>query len=154
MYLAFFFSYLELTLPELVEESPRLHLDRVSSCEVLYWTESTLNEYVVALGVSYRREAEPSVRINVRETTFPQMKGRTFETVRVIENLCEFCRRPVSVDETRAKVVTISTFNDHHGLVSRAAAHDRVEVDLEESRIYVYDHAYPCVFHPECLKGS
>ena len=92
------------------------------------------------------------MRINVRDTTFPQMKGRTLEMVQIIENLCEFCRQPVSSDEVRGKVITISTFNDHHGLLVRAAAHDRVEADFEENRIYVYDHAYPCVFHAECIK--
>jgi hypothetical protein len=97
-------------------------------------------------------EAEPPVRINVRETNFPQMKGRTFEIVHVIDNLCEFCRQPVSTEQARGKAITISTYNDHHSLVSRAAAHDRVEVDLGENRLYVFDHAYPCVFHPECLR--
>jgi hypothetical protein len=92
------------------------------------------------------------VRINIRETAFPQMKGRTLETVQVIDNLCEFCGQPVSVDESRGKVITISTFNDHNSLVARAAAHDRVEVDLEENRIYVHDHRYPCVFHAGCLR--
>ena len=92
--------------------------------------------------------------INIRETSFPQMKGRTFEIVNVVDNLCEFCRQPVSTDETRAKTVTIFTYSDHHSLVSRAAAHDRVEVDFEKSRIYIFDHAFPCVFHPECLSRS
>jgi len=94
------------------------------------------------------------VRINVRETSLAQMKGRAFEMVQVTDNLCEFCRQPVSRDEAKGKVITISTYNDHHSLVARAAAHDRVEVDLEENRIYVFDHAYPCVFHPECLTRS
>lgn len=94
------------------------------------------------------------MRINIRDTSFPQMKGRTFEIVRVMDNLCEFCRQPVSTDEAKEKVITISTYNDHHSLLSRAAAHDRVEVDLQENRIYVFDHAYPCTFHPECLKRS
>jgi len=80
------------------------------------------------------------------------MKDRTFEMVQVTDNLCEFCRQPVSRDEVRGKVITLSSFNDHYSLLARAAAHDRVEVDFEESRIYVFDHAYPCVFHPECLK--
>jgi hypothetical protein len=94
------------------------------------------------------------VRINIRDTSFPQMKGRRFEIVKVIDNLCEFCWQPVSTDEAKGEVTTISTFNDHHSLLARAAAHDRVEVDFEESRIYVHDHAYPCVFHPECLRRS
>ena len=91
------------------------------------------------------------VRINIRETSFPQMKGRTFEIVNVLDNLCEFCRQPVSTDETRGKAITVSSYSDHHSLLARAAAHDRVEVDLEDSRIYIFDHAFPCVFHPECL---
>lgn len=94
------------------------------------------------------------MRINIRDTSFPQMKGRRFEIVKVIDNLCEFCRQPVSTDEAKGEVITISTYNDHHSLLSRAAAHDRVEVDLQENRIYVFDHAYPCTFHPECLKRS
>jgi len=94
------------------------------------------------------------VRINVRETSFVQMKGRTFEVVKVVDNLCEFCRQPVSTDEAGGKVITISTYNDHHSLLAKSAAHDRVEVDLEGNRIYIFDHAYPCVFHPECLTKS
>lgn len=94
------------------------------------------------------------MRINIRDTSFPQMKGRRFEIVKVIDNLCEFCRQPVSTDEAKGEVITISTYNDHHSLLSRAAAHDRVEVDFQENRIYVFDHAYPCTFHPECLKRS
>jgi hypothetical protein len=94
------------------------------------------------------------VRINIRETSFAQMKGRTFQIVQVTDNLCEFCRQPVSVDEAGGRLFTISTFSDHHSLLARAAAHDRVEVDLEENRIYVFDHAYPCVFHPGCLRRS
>jgi len=94
------------------------------------------------------------VRINIRETSFPQMKGRTFEMVKVVDNLCEFCRQPVSTDEAKGGVITLFTYNDHHSLLSRAAAHDRVEVDLQENRIYLFDHAFPCVFHHECLKRS
>ena len=92
------------------------------------------------------------MRVNVRDTTFPQMKGRTLETVRIVDNLCEFCRQPVTSDQVRGKALTISTYDDHHNILSRAAAHDRVEVDLEENTVYVYDHAYPCVFHQECLR--
>jgi hypothetical protein len=29
-----------------------------------------------------------------------------------------------------------------------------VEVDLDQNRIYLYDHRYPCVFHAECLGRS
>lgn len=94
------------------------------------------------------------MRINVRDTTFAQMKGRILDMIQITENLCEFCRQPVSSDEVRGRVIMISTFDDHHSLVSRAAAHDRVEVDIEENRVYVYDHAFPCVFHAECLKKS
>jgi hypothetical protein len=94
------------------------------------------------------------VRINIRETSFSQMKGRTFEMVKLVDNLCEFCGQPVSIDEVKTGIITISTFNDHHSLLSRAAAHDRVEVDLEENRIYLFDHTFPCIFHDECLKRS
>ncbi len=94
------------------------------------------------------------MRINIRDTSFPQLKDRTFEMVKVVDNLCEFCRRPVSTEETRGRLVTISTYDDHHSLLSRAAAHDRVEVDFAENRIYVFDHAFPCVFHAECLGKS
>jgi len=94
------------------------------------------------------------MRINIRDTSFGQMKGRTFETVKIVSNLCEFCRQPVSTEQAKGKVITISTPSDHHGVLSRAAAHDGVEVYFQENRIYVFDHAYPCVFHPECLKRS
>lgn len=83
---------------------------------------------------------------------YEEMKGKTFTEVRVDEKLCEVCDKPLRSVETVLKTVQITDYNSYSNLLTRQRAHDRVEVDLEESKIYVYHHDYPGDIHQECVE--
>lgn len=83
---------------------------------------------------------------------YEEMKGKTFTEVRVDEKLCEVCDKPLKSVETVLKTVQITDYNSYSNLLTRQRAHDRVEVDLEENKIYVYHHDYPGDIHPECVE--
>ncbi len=83
---------------------------------------------------------------------YEEMKGKTFTEVRVDEKLCEVCDKPLRSVETVLKTVQITDYNSYSNLLTRQRAHDRVEVDLEENKIFVYHHDYPGDIHPECVE--
>jgi len=83
---------------------------------------------------------------------FEEMKGKTFTEVRVVEKLCEVCGKPLRTEEKNLKTIQISNQNDYSNLLTRQRAHDRVEVDLEENKIYLYHHDYPGEVHKECIE--
>lgn len=83
---------------------------------------------------------------------YEEMKGKTFTEVRVDEKLCEVCDKPLRSVETVLKTVQITDYNSYSNLLTRQRAHDRVEVDLEEIKIFVYHHDYPGDIHPECVE--
>jgi hypothetical protein len=84
--------------------------------------------------------------------SFDEMKDKTFTIVRVVEKLCEVCDKPLRTEETTLKTVQIVDYNSYSSLLSRQRAHDRVEVDLEEKKIYQYHHDYPGDVHKECIE--
>ncbi len=83
---------------------------------------------------------------------FQEMQNKTFKVIQVVEKLCEFCDKPLSLEEKMVKTIRISSRNDYRNLFVRAKAHDRVEVDPEENKIYLYEHDYPGDVHPNCAK--
>lgn len=83
---------------------------------------------------------------------YEEMKGKTFTEIRVDEKLCEVCEKPLRTVEKTLKTITISDYNSYSSLLTRQRAHDRVEVDLEENKIYVYHHDYPGEVHPSCIE--
>ena len=83
---------------------------------------------------------------------FDEMKGKTFTEIRVDEKLCEVCDKPIRTEEKTLKTVQIIDYNSYSNLLTRQRAHDRVEVDLEENKIYVYHHDYPGEVHPGCIE--
>lgn len=83
---------------------------------------------------------------------YEEMKGKTFTLIRVEEKLCEVCDKPLRTEEKTLKTVQISDYNSYSNLLTRQRAHDRVEVDLEEKKIYLYHHDYPGDIHPECIE--
>lgn len=83
---------------------------------------------------------------------FDEMKGKTFTEIRVDEKLCEVCDKPIRTEEKTLKTVQITDYNSYSNLLTRQRAHDRVEVDLEENKIYVYHHDYPGEVHPGCIE--
>ncbi len=81
-----------------------------------------------------------------------EVQNRTFEVIRVVEKLCEFCDKPLGREEKVVKTIQISSYNDYRNLFTRAKAHDRVEVDPEENKIYLCDHDYPGDVHSSCVE--
>ena len=47
--------------------------------------------------------------------------------------------------------VKISNSEDYENLLTRSKAYDQAEVDVEDARIYFFDHDYLCDLHPGCL---
>ena len=82
---------------------------------------------------------------------FEEMKGKTFTEIRVTEKLCEVCDKPIRAEEKILKTVQITNYDSYSNLLTRQRAHDRVEVDLEENKIYLYHHDYPGDVHPDCI---
>ena len=83
---------------------------------------------------------------------FEELKGKTFDLIHVVEMLCEVCEKPLSKKERVLKKTKILSEIDYQNLLNRVAVHDRVEVDVEENKIYFYDHDFPGDIHPECVE--
>jgi hypothetical protein len=88
---------------------------------------------------------------NLSEVAFEEVNGKSFEIMRVVEMLCEVCGKPLSTRTKLLRTVQISSEEDYRNLLSRAAVHDRAEIDIGNSKIYFYDHDYPGDAHDECL---
>lgn len=92
------------------------------------------------------------MRRSLSSVEYEEMKGKTFTEIRVDEKLCEVCDKPLRTEEKILKTVQISDYNSYSNLLTRQRAHDRVEIDVEENRIYVYHHDYPGEIHPACIE--
>jgi len=92
------------------------------------------------------------LRKNLTDVKFEELKGKSFELIRVVEMLCEVCQKPLSTKERPIRKFPILNNEDYQNLLSRATVHDRAEVDLESGRIYFYDHDFPGDIHPECIE--
>lgn len=83
---------------------------------------------------------------------YEEMKDKTFTLIRVVEKLCEVCDKPFRTDEKIEKTVQVTDYESYANLLTRQRAHDRVEVDLDDDKIYVYHHDYPGDIHKECIE--
>jgi DNA polymerase elongation subunit (family B) len=97
-------------------------------------------------------EKETQLRKNLKEVKLEELKGKTFELIRVVEMLCEVCQKPLSTKEKLLRKIQITTNEEYQNLLDRATVHDRAEADLENSKIYFYDHDFPGDIHPECVE--
>ena len=88
----------------------------------------------------------------LRESKFGEMKNRTFKVIRITELLCEICDKPLDRKESVLREVKISSPEDYENLLLRSKIYDSAEVDLENAKIYFYDHDYPGDVHPSCIK--
>jgi len=86
------------------------------------------------------------------EVKFEELKGKSFDLIGVVEMLCEVCEKPLSVKEKFLIKTQISSNEDYQSLLNRASVHDRAEVDVENGKIYFYDHDFPGDVHPDCLE--
>ena len=81
---------------------------------------------------------------------FGEMENKTFEVTVVTERLCEICDRVI---DTREKMIRISDRRDYDNLLMRVKVYDRAEADIENNKIYVYNHDYPGDVHPNCIEN-
>ena len=88
---------------------------------------------------------------SLSEVKFEEFKGKSFELIHVVEMLCEVCEKPLSIKEKFLRKIQILSKEDYQSLLNRAMVHDRVEVDVENGKIYLYDHDFPGDIHPECI---
>jgi hypothetical protein len=89
---------------------------------------------------------------NLTEVKFEELSGKSFELIRVVELLCEVCEKPLSTRETALRTVQITRREDFQNLLDRAKVHDRAEVDVDNGKIYFFDHDFPGDVHAECIE--
>jgi len=89
---------------------------------------------------------------SLSEVKFEVLKGKSFELILVVEMLCEVCEKPLSTREKFLRKIQILDKEDYQNLLDRATVHDRVEVDVENGKIYLYDHDFPGDIHLECME--
>lgn len=92
------------------------------------------------------------MRRNLTEVNFEELKDKSFELIRVVEMLCEVCQKPLSTKERLLRKIKLSDKEDYQNVLNRATVHDRAEVDVENRKIYFYDHDFPGDIHPECVE--
>lgn len=92
------------------------------------------------------------MRRNLAEVTFEELRGSTFEVIRVVELLCEVCQKPLNVKEKFVRTIQLVGSVDYQNLLDRASVHDRAEIDAENGKIYFYDHDFPGDIHTECIE--
>ena len=83
---------------------------------------------------------------------FEEMKDRTFKVIRITKLLCEICDKPLDRRESVLREMGISSSEDYENLLLRSKIYDSAEVDLENAKIYFYDHDYPGDIHPSCIE--
>jgi len=83
---------------------------------------------------------------------FGEMENKTFEVTLITERLCEVCDRIINTKEKTLKMIHISDRMDYDNLLTRAKVYDRAEVDIENNKIYFYNHDYPGDVHPGCIE--
>jgi len=93
------------------------------------------------------------LRKELRTVEFDEMKGKTFKIIQVLEKLCELCEKPLKTEEKEVKTLKIIDYEDYSKLLIRTKAHDRVEVNLAENKIYLYNHDYPGDVHQKCVEN-
>jgi hypothetical protein len=89
---------------------------------------------------------------SLSEARFEELKDKTFELISVVEMLCEVCKKPLSTKQKSLRRIRFATNADLISLLDRARAHDRAEIDVENGKVYFYDHDFPGDVHPECIE--
>jgi len=89
---------------------------------------------------------------NLSEVKLEELKGKIFELILVVEMLCEVCEKPLGTREKFLRKIQILGREDYQSLLNRAGVHDRAEVDVENGKIYFYDHDFPGDIHPKCIE--
>ena len=90
----------------------------------------------------------------LQSVKFGEMEKKTFEVTLVTERRCEICDRVIDTREKVVKMIRISDRRDYDNLLVRVKVYDRAETDIENNKIYVYNHDYPGDVHPNCIENS
>jgi hypothetical protein len=90
----------------------------------------------------------------LQSVKFGEMENKTFEVTLVTERLCEICDGVIDTKEKVMKTIRISDRRDYDNLLVRVKVYDRAEADIENNKIYVYNHDYPGDVHPSCIENS
>lgn len=88
----------------------------------------------------------------LKTVKFEEMEKKAFEIVRVTLRLCEICDGIMDTKERALRTVQISGRKDYENLLTRSRLYDRAEVDLENNKVYLYNHDYPGDVHPGCIE--
>jgi len=83
---------------------------------------------------------------------FEEMQNKIFKVSLITERLCELCDGVMDTRERALRTIRVLNREDYENLLTRSKAYDRAEVDLEDSKIYFYDHDYPGDVHPSCVE--
>ena len=83
---------------------------------------------------------------------FEELREKTFEIILVVEMLCEVCEKPLDSRKKVLRKVQFLTVVDYQNLITRAKVYDRVEVDVENGKVYLYSHDFPGDVHKECIE--
>jgi len=86
------------------------------------------------------------------EVMFEELRDKSFELILVVEMLCEVCENPLGTRKKFLRRIQILDREDYQNLLNRAKVHDRAEVEIENGKIYFYDHDFPGDVHPECIE--
>lgn len=92
------------------------------------------------------------MRKQLNEVTLEDLKGKTFEIINAVELLCEVCSKPLKTREKLIRRTLFITSEDFNNLQNRSKPYDRIEVDIENTKIYLCSHDYPGDIHEECLE--
>ncbi|MDH4221111.1 MAG: hypothetical protein OEY39_02725 [Candidatus Bathyarchaeota archaeon] len=88
----------------------------------------------------------------LQSVKFGEMENKVFEVMLITERLCEICDRIVDTKEKVMKTVHVIDRRDYDNLLMRVKVYDRAEVDIENNKIYFYNHDYPGDVHPSCIE--
>jgi len=89
---------------------------------------------------------------SLSEVKFAEVKDKTFQIIRVVELLCEVCQQSMRKKEKKIRNLHFASSVDLQSLVDRSKAHDRAEIDIDNLRIYFYDHDFPGDVHNGCIE--
>jgi len=89
----------------------------------------------------------------LQSVKFGEMENKTFEVMLRTERLCEICDGVIDTKEKVMKTIHISDRRDYDNLLMRVKVYDRAETDIENNKIYVYNHDYPGDVHPNCIEN-
>ena len=95
---------------------------------------------------------EKFLKKSLSEVKFEELRNKSFELILVVGMLCEVCEKSLGAKEKSLRRIQILSREDYLNLSNKASVHDCAEVDVENGKIYFYDHDFPGDVHPGCIE--